>query len=89
MKFDVIGLLVYLSRSKKENDFCFDRLIKRPPWGSGLSKPELQNLRLECGWTTIPDVRMEGNQFVVQIHKRVFKTASSPTMLAHLKMHMW
>jgi hypothetical protein len=89
MKFDVIGLLVYLSVSKKENIFNFDRLSKRPPWGSGLSTSELQNLRLECGWTTIPDVRMEGNQFVVRIRKQVFKTASSPTMLAHLKMHMW
>ncbi len=88
MKFDIIGLLIYLGRSRKGN-FNFDRLSKRPPWGSGLSRPELQVLSLAHGWSVSPDVRMDGNIFVVKIRGQLFQSHSSSTMIAHLEMHMW
>jgi hypothetical protein len=86
----LIDLLVFLSTSgNKKAQFSFDNLRKRPAWGSGLSVAELGILRLEHGWSKVPDVRMDGIDYVVQIRGQIFRSNSSPTMLAHLKMQMW
>jgi hypothetical protein len=84
-----INVLVFLSRPQNVNRFDFDALKKRPRWGSGLSVAELNNLRLERGWAKIPDVRIEGIQFVTRIRGQIYKSHSATTMLTHLKMHMW
>jgi hypothetical protein len=89
MLFHFINMLAFLSRPQNVNRFDFDALKKRPAWGSGLSVPELNSLRLERGWAKIPDVRIDGIQFVTRIRGQIYKSCSATTMLTHLKMHMW
>lgn len=89
MKFNFLELLVFFSRTTTNQNSGFDGFSKRPPWGSGLSVAELSLLRLEYGWSKIPDVRMDGNTFWVRMRGQVFSSDSSTTVLTHIKMHMW
>lgn len=89
MKFDLLGWLVFFSSFGSNKSSSFDALTKRPSWGSGLSVAELGNLRLELGWSQIPDVRADGNQFVTRIRGQIYKSYSATTMLTYLRMQMW
>lgn len=63
----------------------FYDLELRPQLGTGLSFFELQKLKQKNGWYYTPDVRLDGNTYVVRIRGEIFRTQSTQTMMSHLK----
>jgi hypothetical protein len=71
-------------KARSESLHFFD-LNSRPQHGSGLSIFELQKLKQKNSWYYVPDVRLDGNTYVVRIRGEIFKTQSTQNMLAYLK----
>jgi hypothetical protein len=86
----ILSVFAMFSATKNHNkarseSLHFFELNCRPQYGTGLSFSELQELKHKNGWYYIPDVRLDGNTYLVRVRGEVFKTQSIQTMLAYLK----
>jgi hypothetical protein len=82
--FTMFAATKSINKTRQES-LQFFELDHRPQFGTGLSYFELQKLKQKNGWYYTPDVRLDGNTYIVRIRGEIFKTQSSQTMLAHLK----
>jgi hypothetical protein len=82
--FAMFGATKHHHKVRTESLHFFD-LECRPQFGTGLSLFELQKLKQKNGWYYVPDVRLDGNTYVIRIKGEIFKTQSIQTMQAYLK----